>query len=119
VQSLSVIVILLYISVSLYRSCSWDRLGWDSPWDEEEYRSMACVLRDVRDGRCYDFRAYKAYGNGLRCSASGSITKRLGKDVEIVQRDGDMAQCRTSGAAAPLGLRAWTGNGCQGGAFAP
>jgi hypothetical protein len=39
--------------------------------DYKEYRSMACVPRDFSDGRCYNFCAYDAYGNGLGCGASG------------------------------------------------
>lgn len=60
--------------------------------DNDEYRSTACVPNNIDDGRCYDFRAYDAYGDGLGCGASGSISIRLGRDVDIMQRDRDMAK---------------------------
>ncbi len=69
------------------------QLGVGPPlMDNDEYRSTACVPKNIGDGRCYDFRAYDAYGDGLGCGASGSISIRLGRDVNLVQRDRDMAK---------------------------
>jgi hypothetical protein len=69
--------------------------------DKEEYRSTACVPHDVRNGRCYASCAYNAYSNGFGCGMSGSITVHLGGDVEIVQRNGDMARVQDVGDGIP------------------
>ena len=60
--------------------------------DNDEFKSTTCVSKNIGNGRCYDFRAYDAYGDGLGCGASGSISIRLGREVDIVQRDRDMAK---------------------------
>ncbi|KAL7445953.1 hypothetical protein ACHAXH_009601 [Discostella pseudostelligera] len=67
--------------------------------DTESYNSTAC-LPAHQSVKCYDFRAYDEYGDGLGCGADGSISIVLETAVSpnhwekltVTQNDRDMAK---------------------------
>lgn len=67
--------------------------------DSESYNSTAC-LPDHQSVKCYDFRAYDEYGDGLGCGADGSISIVLETAVDpshrekltVTQNDSNMAK---------------------------
>lgn len=54
--------------------------------DHETYNSTAC-LPDHQSVKCYDFRAYDKYGDGLGCGADGSLSIVLETAVSADRRE--------------------------------
>lgn len=68
--------------------------------DQESYNSTACLTADHSSVKCYDFRAYDKYGDGLGCGADGSLSIVLETAVSddrrekltVTQKDRNMAK---------------------------
>ena len=68
--------------------------------DNESYESVACIPKDMEPtDTCFDLRVYDAYGDGIGCGASGSVSFTIENDdglaVGLTQRDEDMAKRHT------------------------